>query len=74
MRKKITFLFILLLSGISVALAQNITVKGSVSDKTGAGLAGVTVAVKGTTVGTQTDINGHYSLSAPANGTLVLPP
>jgi TonB-linked SusC/RagA family outer membrane protein len=71
MRKKITFLFILLLSGISVALAQNITVKGSVSDKTGAGLAGVTVAVKGTTLGTQTDANGHYSLNAPANGTLV---
>jgi len=70
MRKKITFLFILLLSGISVALAQNITVKGTVSDKTGTGLAGVTVIVKGSTQGTQTDVNGHYSLNAPANGTL----
>ncbi len=70
MRKKITFLFILLLSGISVALAQNITVKGSVSDKTGTGLAGVSVTVKGTQTGTQTDVNGNYTISAPANGAL----
>jgi TonB-linked SusC/RagA family outer membrane protein len=70
MRKKITFLFFLLLTGISIAFAQNITVKGTVSDKTGAGLAGVTVAVKGTTIGTQTDGNGHYSINAPANGTM----
>jgi glycerol uptake facilitator-like aquaporin len=47
----------------TVVLAQNITVKGKVTDaKTGEALIGVTVAVKGTTTGTQTDVNGAYSL------------
>jgi hypothetical protein len=64
MRKKITFLFILLLSGISVALAQNITVKGTVSDKTGVGLQGVSVSIKGTQAGTETDANGNFSINA----------
>ena len=70
MRKTITILFIFLLSGISIALAQNITVKGTVVDKTGASLPGVTVTLIATTIGTQTDANGHFSLSVPANGTL----
>jgi TonB-linked SusC/RagA family outer membrane protein len=70
MRKTITILFIFLLSGISVALAQNITVKGTVTDKTGASLPGVTVTLKATTIGTQTDANGHFSISVPVNGTL----
>jgi TonB-linked SusC/RagA family outer membrane protein len=70
MRKTITILFIFLLSGISVALAQNITVKGTVTDKTGAGLPGVTVSLKSTSIGTVTDVNGHYTLSVPSNGTL----
>ena len=70
MRKTITILFFILLSGISVALAQNITVKGTVSDKTGAPLPGVTVTIKGTQNGTVTDVNGAYKLSVAANGTL----
>ena len=70
MRKTITFLFIFLLSGMSIAFAQNITVKGTVTDKTGAPLPGVTVKLNGTQVGTQTDLNGAYSLSVTPNGTL----
>jgi TonB-linked SusC/RagA family outer membrane protein len=70
MRKTITFLFIFLLSGMSIAFAQNITVKGTVSDKTGAPLPGVTVKLKGTQEGTVTDVKGFYSLKAPADGTL----
>jgi TonB-linked SusC/RagA family outer membrane protein len=57
---------------INVALAQNITVKGKVidgGDKTP--LPGVTILIKGTQNGTQTDVNGGYSLSVPANATLV---
>lgn len=57
---------------INVALAQNITVKGKVvdgGDKTP--LPGVSILIKGTQTGTQTDVNGNYSLSAPANATLV---
>lgn len=70
MRKTITFLFIFLLSGMSVAFAQN-AIKGTVTDKTGSPLPGVTVKVKGTQNGTQTDANGHYSINASGNATLI---
>jgi len=57
---------------INVALAQNLTVKGKVidgGDKTP--LPGVSILIKGTQSGTQTDVNGNYSINAPANATLV---
>jgi TonB-linked SusC/RagA family outer membrane protein len=71
MRKTITFLFIFLLSGLSMAFAQDVTIKGNVSDKTGAPLPGVSVIQKGTQIGTQTDFNGNYSITIKANATLV---
>jgi len=37
-------------------------VTGKVSDENGAGLPGVTVVVKGGTIGTSTDANGNYTL------------
>lgn len=40
------------------------TVKGKVTDESGAGLPGVNVVVKGTSTGTTTDISGSYSLNA----------
>lgn len=55
-----------------VAFAQNITVKGRVLDAaSNEALIGVSVKVKGTTEGTQTDVNGSFSLNAPSNATLV---
>ncbi|MDB5152901.1 MAG: SusC/RagA family TonB-linked outer membrane protein, partial [Mucilaginibacter sp.] len=50
---------------------QNVTVKGKVTDANGETLIGVSVSVKGTSTGTQTDVNGAFSLSAPSNATLV---
>lgn len=47
------------------------TVSGTVTDSAGNPLIGVTVQVKGTSVGTVTDVNGHYELNASKNGTLV---
>lgn len=48
------------------------TVKGVVKDASGNVLPGVTVIVKGTTVGAATDIDGKFSLSLPdGNHTLV---
>ncbi|QXU40229.1 TonB-dependent receptor [Pedobacter sp. D749] len=69
---RLSVLAALCLLTINVAFAQNITIKGKVidgGDKTP--LPGVTILVKGTQTGTQTDANGGYSLSAPANATLV---
>lgn len=44
-------------------LAQNITVRGTVSDNSGEVLIGVTVQIQGTTIGTITDIDGNFTLS-----------
>lgn len=53
------------------AMAQNV-VTGKVTDsKDGTPVQGVTVAVKGTQVGTQTGADGSYRLTAPAGATLV---
>ncbi|MFC4211413.1 SusC/RagA family TonB-linked outer membrane protein [Pedobacter lithocola] len=57
---------------INVAFAQNITVKGRVMDSGDKStIPSVSVLVKGTQIGTQTDPSGAYSISAPANATLV---
>ncbi|PQJ72580.1 MULTISPECIES: SusC/RagA family TonB-linked outer membrane protein [Polaribacter] len=62
MRKKITLLLFLFI-GICVS-AQTINVKGVVKDaKTGDPLPGVSILIKGTAVGIQTDFDGLYSLS-----------
>ncbi|MBP7023622.1 MAG: TonB-dependent receptor [Bacteroidales bacterium] len=51
-------------------MAQTITVSGRVTDKEGAPMAGVNIVVKGTTNGTNTDVDGKYSISTPANAIL----
>ena len=53
----------------STAFAQVSTVRGSVKDDTGEPLAGVSVLVKGTQVGTVTDMDGTFLLhGVPASG------
>ncbi|MBB5636099.1 TonB-linked SusC/RagA family outer membrane protein [Pedobacter cryoconitis] len=71
MTKNFTLFIICLLCGISVALAQNINIKGEVKDHQGLPLPGVSVKVKGTNNGVVTSGNGSYTLSAPANSTLI---
>ncbi|MBC8081989.1 MAG: SusC/RagA family TonB-linked outer membrane protein, partial [Hymenobacter sp.] len=51
--------------------AADLTVTGRVLDETGGGLPGVNVVVKGTTNGTQTGPDGRYTITAPADATLV---
>ena len=53
----------------SVAFAQNITVKGTVTDASGAPIPGAFVAVQNTTTGTITDLDGNYSISVARNAT-----
>ncbi|MGM9475385.1 SusC/RagA family TonB-linked outer membrane protein [Pedobacter sp. GSP4] len=60
------------LLAINVAFAQNITIKGTVTDGGDKStIPSVSVLVKGTQTGTQTDATGAFSISAPANATLV---
>ncbi len=52
------------------AAAQNRQISGRITDRsTGQGLPGVTVLVKGTTVGVSTNSDGTYTISAPATAT-----
>lgn len=51
--------------------AQNITIRGMVTDASGEALIGVTVQVQGTSTGTVTDIDGNFTLpNVPSNATL----
>lgn len=47
-------------------------VTGTVSDSTGNPLVGVTLHIKGSTVGTVTDANGNFTIDAPENAVLVV--
>ena len=51
-------------------LAQDLTISGIVKDNEGT-LPGVSVTVKGTTVGNITDIDGNYTIRASRGSTLV---
>ncbi len=66
--------FLLLLFGVlfQQLIAQDIPVSGTiVSSDDNSPIPGVTVLIKGSTQGTISDINGKFSLLAPARGVLV---
>ncbi len=70
---KTLFLFISLwlLTGGQGLFAQNRLVSGTVFDSGGAPLPGASVQIKGTAVGTITDVNGKYSVQSSSGSTLV---
>ena len=71
--KRFTVLLAFLVFVFSGLWAQNMQITGNVtSAETGEPLPGVSVVVKGTTVGTVTDFNGDYVLSAPQDATTLV--
>lgn len=67
--KRVFFLLILVFAGISNLWGQGRSVSGTVTDSnTGESLIGVSVTVKGVSVGTVTDIDGKYTLSSVPSG------
>jgi len=56
-------LTLLLAFVVQLTFAQSKTISGTVSDDTGS-LPGVSVIIKGTTTGTETDFDGNYSITA----------
>lgn len=69
LRISLTVVGLFMLLGAS---AQNINVKGSVSDETNQPVIGANVVVKGSTsVGTATDLDGNFTLSVPKGSVLV---
>jgi len=72
MKQKHLFFTIVLFLMISVGmLAQQITVKGTVSEASGEKLLGVNVQVKGTTVFSTTDMDGKYEIKAQDGAILI---
>ncbi|XHR93979.1 carboxypeptidase-like regulatory domain-containing protein [Mucilaginibacter sp. UC70_90] len=68
MKKLLLVSLCLLVLSMTQVFAQNRTVTGTVTAKDdGLPIPGVTVKVKGTTIGTQTNAAGKFSLSVPAN-------
>lgn len=54
-----------------VSFAQDLAIKGLVTDKSSNGIAGVAIKIKGTSKGTSTDASGNYKISVGNNTTLV---
>ncbi len=69
---KISMLFFVFVFTSSMAFGQSekITVRGTVSDESGA-VPGVNVLIKGTTEGTITDVNGSYTITVPDKKTVL---
>jgi hypothetical protein len=64
---------LLLLSGFTFTGAQTRTITGTVTSLEGGDpMIGVTVAVKGTTSGTLTDVSGKYSIPIPQGSTTLV--
>jgi len=64
---------IIMLMLTATTYAQSRSVSGTVKDKNGEPLIGVSIQIKGkTTQGTITDLNGKFSINAQADATLIL--
>lgn len=71
MRKILIVMLSMLLLNLQL-LAQNRTVTGKVTDAAGAPVAGASVQVKKTSVGTVTQTDGTFTISIPANGKVLV--
>lgn len=69
--KRILLLSFALITLISFSVMAQRTVSGKVTDDTGETLPGVNVLIKGTTTGTQTDLDGNFQLSVDDGAVLV---
>jgi TonB-linked SusC/RagA family outer membrane protein len=74
MKKLLLIIVLSVLAGTTTLWAQTRVITGNVTSATeGEGaIPGVTVIVKGTTVGVLTDTQGNYSITVPANATTLV--
>jgi TonB-dependent SusC/RagA subfamily outer membrane receptor len=69
MRKNLFLIVLLSLSSLGLFAQSKVT--GKVTADDGSALPGVSVLIKGTTQGVQSNADGDYAIDAPANSTLV---
>jgi TonB-linked SusC/RagA family outer membrane protein len=63
--KRLSLAVVLMLALTTVTLAQERVVTGTVTDESGSGMPGVNVILKGTSIGTATDVDGKFSITVP---------
>lgn len=68
--KKIFLFFFVLLSFHFTMMAQNISIKGKITDKMKEPIPAVNVVLKSTTNGTVSDFDGNYTITVPVGSTL----
>lgn len=72
MKKSLFFTACIAMLGFGLR-AQNVEISGTVvGGDDGAALPGVSVVVKGTTIGTVTDFNGQYTINTPQSSTTLI--
>lgn len=69
-RKLVLSLIAVFVGGGILVLAQNKQVFGTVTGADGSPIAGATVIIDGTSVGTSTSADGKFAIAAPSNGTI----
>ena len=73
MRKFMLLLFAIAFTGMQVANAQVRRITGTVTGSSdGASIPGVSVIVKGTTIGTVSNLDGRYTIDAPQEATVLV--
>ena len=73
MRRLALIMSLLLFAGLNAMFAQTTTITGTVTDsQSGEPIPGVSVVVRGTTIGTITRVDGTYTLSVPEDATNLL--
>jgi len=73
MKKKFQlFLIMVLFVGVHVAIGQSIRVSGKVTDESKNPVPGASVLVKGTTVGSITDLDGNYALEVTGSNQVLV--
>ncbi|MFT4855705.1 MAG: TonB-linked SusC/RagA family outer membrane protein, partial [Planctomycetota bacterium] len=71
--RKVLLLGLMILMGSAIAFAQSRVITGTViSNEDNLGVPGATVLVKGTTIGTATDLDGKYSINVPAGSNILV--
>lgn len=69
--KLLPFLTAILVT-VNMSAQKEVSIRGSVKDSQGAPVVGAAVQVKGTNIGSITDIDGNYSLKADGSAVLVM--
>lgn len=69
--KKCSLILAMIFFVVGFTMAQR-TISGVIIDNTGDALIGANVVVKGTTIGTVTDIEGKYTLNVPAENNVLV--